>query len=97
MASMTWDSDAMRTKSAQLKVHAQQYETIRKQLLQTATSIGNAYQSEDNLAYITRIEQFCVELQNMTDKLLTASNILLEQAAAYDMQEKNNTRRALSL
>ena len=97
MARMTWSSEDMRNKAVQLKELSQSYDTIRTQLKQTATSLGSAYQSQDNLVFVTRISHLCDDLQNMSDKLRTAASTLQAQAQEYDNREKTNARAASAL
>lgn len=94
MAKMTWNPNDMRSKASQLEQYSQEYDSIRNQLRQVATSMGSAYISQDNQTYVAHIEQFCTELQNMSDKLRTAASTLQSQAAAYDAQEMANTQQA---
>lgn len=97
MAKFTWDPDDMRAKAAQLNEYSREYDSIRDQLRHTATSMGNAYVSDDNQMYVARIEQFCNDLQMMSDKLRTAAMTLQAQAASYDAQEQKNAQKAAGL
>lgn len=97
MAKMTWDSDDMRNKANQLNQHSYDYDRVREQLKQIATSMGSAYQSEDNQVYVSHIEQFCAELKFMSDKLRDAASTLESQASDYDGQEQLNTQQASRL
>ncbi len=97
MATFTTDYGTLDQKAARLEEHANQYEAISKQLHTTATSMGNAYESEDNKAFVTQIEAMCRDLQALVERLRNASGVLKAQANMYRQQEASNTSAANSL
>lgn len=90
MASFTTDPAVLNEKATKLNQFAEEYDSIRAQLRQSATSMGAAYDSDDNRAFTVRIEEFCVDLQGMSDKLRTAAQTLNQQAGLYTSQEAEN-------
>lgn len=97
MATFSTEASVLIQKADQLNRHAEEYDSIRAQLRQAATSMGAAYDSADNRAYTARIEQFCTDLQMMSDKLRAAARTLKEQSSMYTAQEEENTAAASKL
>ena len=97
MATFSTEPAVLTQKAAQLDQYAEEYDSIRAQLRQAATSMGTAYDSADNRPFTARIEQFCADLQRMSDKLRTAAQTLKEQSAMYTAQEEENASMASRL
>ena len=97
MASFTIDTDAVRQKANVVENFADEYDAIRLRLLNTATSMGAAYESADNKVYVARITECCNQLQQMSEKLRNAAQILKSQSDSYDATEENNTQQASKL
>lgn len=66
-----------------LKQLAETYQSIYKQLINQARTMGNAWQSPDNLAFVTQIEGFCEDLDKMKARLENASQTTMRQATNY--------------
>lgn len=73
---------------------SEEYERIYKQLIQVATSMGQAYDSEDNRRFVSSIEGCCAALQEMANTLRTASETLNQGAKNYTSTEEHNTQAA---
>ena len=76
--------------STALKKHSESYTTIYQKLFQEVGTMGEAWDGEDNLAYVEQINGFCEELKQMADKLMTASTTMKQQKDNYVNQQKNN-------
>ena len=63
------------------------YDTIAKQLMGDATTMGEAWQGEDNVAFCNQIKGFTEELTLMAKKLMTASETLSEQSKNYKTRQ----------
>lgn len=97
MAIFSTEVSVLIQKAGQLDQYAEEYDSIRTQLRQAATSMGEAYDSADNRVYTSRIEQFCTDLQMMSDKLRSASQTIQGQANMYTAQEEESTAAASRL
>lgn len=97
MAKFTSDSSAMSSIAGKLSAASSEYQSISKQLVQTAHSTTETYSSADNTTFIQKIDGCAVALQAMADKLQVAADMLKKQAANYDTTEEHNTTQAKSL
>ncbi len=73
------------------------YSDIYKQLLQKASTMGEAWEGEDNLAFVQQINGFCEELKAMADKLQLASDALMKQKTNYTTRQDTNITGARKL
>jgi WXG100 family type VII secretion target len=80
--------DAASKKLAQL---SETYTGIYTQLMQAAGTMGEAWEGEDNLAFVDQINGFNDDLKNMATKLQTASQALEQQRTNYVNTQENNT------
>lgn len=80
--------DAASKKLAQL---SETYTGIYTQLMQAAGTMGEAWEGEDNLAFVDQINGFNDDLKNMATKLQTASQALEQQRVNYVNTQENNT------
>lgn len=69
--------------STKLSEFSRSYEEIYKQLLQQASTMGEAWEGEDNVAFVEQITGFTQELKAMADKLQLASDALKQQQTNY--------------
>lgn len=97
MASFTVDPAVLNEKAAALIQHADEYDSISGQLKRAATTMGSAYDSADNKAFVGRVEECAKDLKAMADKLRAAAQTLKGQAANYSETEKFNTQKASHL
>lgn len=69
---------------------ASDYSSIYNRLLNTASTMGEAWKAADNLAYVDQINGFCDDLKAMTQHLEQASKALEQQAQNYESTRDNN-------
>lgn len=67
------------------------YTGIYTELMQVASTMGEAWEGEDNLAFVDQITGFTDDLKNMADKLQTASQALEQQRTNYVTAQETNT------
>lgn len=48
-----------------------------------ARTMGGAWQSQDNLAFVSQIEGFCEDLEKMKARLENVSQVTMRQATNY--------------
>ena len=87
---LTVDPPELHTASTKLGTYATNYENLYKQLMNTASTMGQAWSAADNIAFVEQITGFCDELQAMTDHLRNASQALDLQAQNYEDTRQNN-------
>ena len=76
--------------SKKLQQHSQNYTDIYKQLLQKVNSMADAWQGEDNLKFVDKINGLTNDLQSIANKLTNASEILLKQSENYTQRQQAN-------
>jgi WXG100 family type VII secretion target len=81
----------LETASKKLAELSESYTSIYTQLMQAASTMGEAWEGEDNLAFVDQINGFNDDLKSMADKLLTASQTLETQRANYASIQDSNT------
>ena len=77
--------------------YADSFEEIYKNLLQQAETMGEAWEGDDNLAYVEKIKGLPTRLNNMTEKLRTASATLNQQGTNYDERRTDNISQVSKL
>ena len=97
MATFSVDTSALKSIAGKLATASSEYERIYKQLIQTASSLGAAYDSADNKKFVASIEGCCTALQAMANKLQLASEELTQASANYTSTEEYNTQQASRL
>jgi WXG100 family type VII secretion target len=80
----------LETASKKLTELSETYTGIYTQLMQAAGTMGEAWEGEDNLAFVDQINGFNEDLKNMADKLATAGQALEAQRANYVATQENN-------
>ena len=85
------------TVAGKLAELSQKYLSVKSQLLQTATSMGEAWQGSDNQAFVAQITDFCNELEKIGKKLDTASETMKTQKGQYETRLAENLAAAKSL
>lgn len=63
------------------------YDTIAKQMMSDATTMGEAWQGEDNVAFCNQIKGFTEELSQMAKKLKSGSETLTQQSTNYKQRQ----------
>lgn len=97
MSVFSVDPSALQSASTKLAAASSEYERIYKQLIQTATSLGSAYESEDNKAFVSKIEGCCAALQGMANELMNNSARLAKIAQNYTDTMEHNVSEASKL
>ena len=69
---------------------AGEYTGVYNRLLNTASTMGDAWKAADNLAFVDQINGFLDDLQAMTAHLNQASQALTRQAQNYESTRDNN-------
>lgn len=77
------DPSKIDSASAKLDELSTTYDSIAKQLMMDATTMGDAWQGEDNQAFCNQIKGFTEELSQMAKKLKSASDTLKQQSTNY--------------
>ena len=83
--------------SQRLQSLSETYTEIYTQLMQEANTMGSAWESADNLAFVEQINGFTEELKAMATKLSTASQALDKQRANYVARQDNNIAQVKKL
>ncbi len=81
------DPSKMRSAAGQLTTLSETYSGLAKQLMNNASTMGDAWQGEDNQAFVTQITGFTQELEAMAQKLKNASTTLEKQAINYEQRQ----------
>jgi len=76
---------------------AGEYTSVYNRLLNTASTMGTAWQAADNLAFVDQINGFLDDLQAMTAHLNQASQALIRQAQNYESTRDNNVSSVRTL
>ena len=97
MANFTVEPAVLMQKAADLNQCAETYESISTQLHTAATTLGSAYDTEDNRTYVNRMEECVKDLKAMAEKLKESAQTITEQANIYVNQQVNNTQSARKL
>lgn len=67
-----------------------EYTNVYNRLINTASTMGEAWKAADNLAFVDQINGFCDDLKAMTDHLVQAAQALDKQATNYETTRDNN-------
>ena len=86
----TVDTQEMQQTTAFLKKASSDYSRIYTQLLSVASSMGAAYSSADNAAFVEKIQSCSGDLKSMAQRLEAAADILDKQRANYERQMEEN-------
>ena len=73
------------------------YTQFSTNLIQQAQTMGTAWESEDNLAFVNQISGLCDDLKSMSDKLLSASEVLKQMQINYENRLNDNTAQVKKL
>ncbi len=63
------------------------YAGIAKQLMNEASTMGEAWQGEDNQAFVAQITGFSEELDAMAKKLESGAQTLTQQSSNYKLRQ----------
>jgi len=84
------DPPEMHRASQKFMQLAGDYTSVYNRLLNTASTMGEAWKAADNLAFVDQINGLCEELKAMTDHLEQAAKALEQQAKNYETTRDNN-------
>lgn len=76
---------------------AGEYSQVYQNLLNTANTMGSAWQAADNLAFVEQINGFCAALNKMVQHLEQASQALTAQANNYESARDHNVTSVRTL
>ncbi len=82
--------EELRATSAKLADLSGEYTSVYNKLMQDASTMGAAWEGEDNQAFVQQISGFTEELKQMADKILAASEGLKMQADNYSARQDDN-------
>lgn len=94
---ITTDTGEMRSASQKLMQMSEDYTSIYTRLLETASTMGEAWKAPDNLAYVEQINGFLEELNQMTKHIEQSATALEQQAANYEQTVEHNTAEVKKL
>ncbi|MBQ6679226.1 MAG: hypothetical protein IJM76_04315 [Lachnospiraceae bacterium] len=99
MANGAFSTDPLilKERGGQLKGYSEEYLKIGNEILNAATTMGQAYDSQDNRVFVEQINEFYRALQEMAKKLENAGEILNVQSQLYTAREDENTSIAQKL
>jgi len=89
--------DEMAKASQKLQTISENYREISTRLLQNASTMGEAWDGADNLAFVEQINGFSEELKQMAEKLSVASQTLDKQRANYVARQDDNITQVKKL
>lgn len=81
--------EEMEKASNSLKTISETYTEIYKKLFQEVGTMGEAWEGEDNIAFVNQINGFSEELKQMADKIMLASTTLKQQKDNYVTTQQN--------
>lgn len=84
------DPPVLHTAAQKFYEISQEYTSVYTRLLNAASTMGDAWNSADNLAFVEQINGFCEELKAMVTHLEQASQTLNKQASNYETVRDNN-------
>ena len=76
--------------AGQLRSISETYTSLYKSLFEKVQAMSAAWDSDDNLAFVSQINGFCDDLQNMALKLHNAADALDMQKANYEERLQAN-------
>jgi uncharacterized protein YukE len=91
------DTGVIGETSTKFKNHSEMYTQIYTNLIQQAQTMGTAWESEDNLAFVNQISGLCDDLKSMSDKLISASEVLKQMQINYENRLNDNTAQVKKL
>ena len=97
MAQFQVEAQQLVTASGKLAEYANQYRQYAKQLFDAASTMGAAWEGEDNKSFVTQINGLTDDLENMAKKMDNASQTLKQQATNYQQKQDANTSGVKSL
>lgn len=93
----TVDDQALDNASTELDTISGNYTRISNQLMEKAQTMGAAWDSADNLAFVEQISGFCDDMQAMATKLKSASQTIAQQSKNYKTHREDNIAQVKKL
>ena len=84
------DPPELHKASQKLTQLSEEYRTLYERLINAASTMGEAWKSEDNLAFVDQINGFCDDLNAMTEHIQQAAKALDQQATNYENTRDTN-------
>ena len=81
----------------QLDEYSESYTSIYTQMMQLASTMGQAWEGEDNLAFVEQINGFCDDLKSMADKMKNSAQTLRTQRDNYVNRQNDNIAQVRKL
>ncbi len=81
----------------ELATLSEEYEDIYTQLLKEADSMGAAWDSADNAAYVQQINGCCQALKAMANRLEIAGEVIKKEKSNYEKIRDNNITQVTHL
>lgn len=97
MARIMTDPEQIKSASMVLKTASEEYLSIAKNLMNAATTMGSAYDSDDNRAFVNQIQGCTEDLNKMAQKLAQQAEILAKQANMYIATTEANIQAVKTL
>ena len=94
---LTVDPPELHDAAGRISQLAEEYFSVYTRLLNTASTMGEAWRAADNLAFVDQINGFCNELNAMVMHLRQSSEALTRQAQNYETTRDNNTSSVRTL
>ena len=91
------DPPELHNAAGKLRQFSADYTTVYNRLINAASTMGEAYRSADNQAFVDQINGFCEELKAMADHLDLSAQALDKQAENYETTRDNNVAVARQL
>lgn len=85
------------TAADKLDEYSESYVSIYTQMMQLASTMGQAWEGEDNVAFVDQISGFCDDLKSMADKLKNSAQILRTQRDNYVNRQNDNIAQVRKL
>lgn len=86
----TVDPTALHSAAQKFIQLSQEYTTVYTRLMNAAQTMGDAWNSADNLAFVEQINGFVADLKAMAAHLDQAAQALNQQATNYETVRDNN-------
>ena len=87
----------LRDAATKVSGYADTFEEIYKSLLQQVSTMGEAYQSSDNEAFVQKINGVATKLNQMVEKLRSGRDNLNTQAKNYEDRRQDNINQVNNL
>lgn len=95
--SITVDPSKLDDTAAKLAEFATTYRAVAKQMMSDVTTMGAAWQGEDNQAFCSQISGFTEKLEQMAKKLEKSSETMKQQSTNYKTRQDTITSSVKNL